>query len=1047
MLSETTLHMLNSNALTAVANALTSKLAHILRRASQVNSRLIRLSGQHFERFNATGGVRAHLSPNSGKNSSKDSSNSVATVRATLDAARILSQGMGNVFEPGTVPYNISRDDIEKAHTEIDSIFPSVAANSHVRFGSEIRTLQSNYRSLMADAASTEFLINDVSNILKQRADGILPEPWLNFEGNEIGGVTEEVESIISKYIGLVDESILRPFRENKAKNNAIAAQIKAGKEGPLNQEELVDLSYGPPVSKTGQYILSEDGIYYDVRHGGIPTVETFKIIQSSWSLDADPVAGGKGQILDAEGMKEFSNSIFSDSFTETNALVRTLLKNDAILQAYERDRVIQAEYTQNHIDELIQSGFAEHSVTVRNMRKSLGASVEAYSSKLRKRAKQIQLAGLFGPYQVTSKTFTKGENHILERLPEHEQKSLIEAYKTKGLTLENNNEWFQDGYYFFQDEDINGKITVGVKKMLENIPLNDFSYLRGSSLIPDIDAQRSAVCSEDVQSLVKPVVPRFYNSEGVDRIFLKDFAVDPAGDGEFISYDASGTQGSVSSTSPLVKGIDSGITTDDLLICYNFIKPTSTTPSSTLYNLDNYAKGNTNLDGKIVASSVDYLYPSGLSIPFLRGSLYDAQSKYGLKFAPDPHYPDNCAGGSYVRLPNNWKQGNPFAGSDDLINLMQNPKGWSMDFWTHVPELHIGMTEVHRYRVVAACENTGRGWDDSFDAIGAANEWETQDQTRGMIIGFRDKGVSGLSPSGDVVSWGNGLSATNPIAQTSGLQFVILPTVGQNPPSPSEPHTEYKPWRQSVCIAEKMSVKPSESGRISAAYSPDRELGIHVDLSATTISGKSIGDCSGVFNHYAISFDYHRDTAKVFVDGETLTTCSIAHAFDIPPRTPLDSPSPSRVRGVEYTHQSWQDRTQYGEKLHEGTPQGPANYPIYTPWILGGGWTDGIEETPVLNTTPAGFLGYNTNDYYKRGTTNSMYLDVSGGIVGQHKPSLGGYQEATIGDHINSYQKIPRSGLDGFLGSFKIYSRALDNSEVTKNFKAQKNYFKNIRT
>ena len=94
-----------------------------------------------------------------------------------------------------------------------------------------------------------------------------------------------------------------------------------------------------------------------------------------------------------------------------------------------------------------------------------------------------------------------------------------------------------------------------------------------------------------------------------------------------------------------------------------------------------------------------------------------------------------------------------------------------------------------------------------------------------------------------------------------------------------------------------------------------------------------------------------------------------------------------------------------------------------FTPWILGGGFTDGIEKSSDIHGTyEPGFLGYNTNTIYGEPPAYS-----------QHSPLW-----------VTSTTK-PSSGLDGFLGSFKLYSRALSNSEVRKNFIFQKGFYKNI--
>ena len=76
----------------------------------------------------------------------------------------------------------------------------------------------------------------------------------------------------------------------------------------------------------------------------------------------------------------------------------------------------------------------------------------------------------------------------------------------------------------------------------------------------------------------------------------------------------------------------------------------------------------------------------------------------------------------------------------------------------------------------------------------------------------------------------------------------------------------------------------------------------------------------------------------------------------------------------------------------------GPDTYPEFTPWVVGGGWTDG---RPVdLDTSSGGFL------------------DTGAGLM---------------------------SSYNGYVGNLKIYNRALNTTELTKNYKAQKDFFSNI--
>ena len=78
------------------------------------------------------------------------------------------------------------------------------------------------------------------------------------------------------------------------------------------------------------------------------------------------------------------------------------------------------------------------------------------------------------------------------------------------------------------------------------------------------------------------------------------------------------------------------------------------------------------------------------------------------------------------------------------------------------------------------------------------------------------------------------------------------------------------------------------------------------------------------------------------------------------------------------------------------------------TPWIIGGGYTDGMHTKKLPN--------------YADDTNEGM--NFMGGKWGGKK-----------------------SGLNGFLGSLKLYNRALKAFEVATNYRAQQGFFETIRT
>jgi hypothetical protein len=119
------------------------------------------------------------------------------------------------------------------------------------------------------------------------------------------------------------------------------------------------------------------------------------------------------------------------------------------------------------------------------------------------------------------------------------------------------------------------------------------------------------------------------------------------------------------------------------------------------------------------------------------------------------------------------------------------------------------------------------------------------------------------------------------------------------------------------------------------------------------------------------------------------VATSSLSYTFGIEPYTMPNLPTFKKGSSFEYntssTMASYPIELRYGPKLDK----------FFTPWIVGGGYTDGMKT--------GNFMG---GEY--------------GGII---------------------------SGLRGYLGSLKFYSKPLSSEEILNNYKAQQGFFKNIDT
>jgi hypothetical protein len=484
-------------------------------------------------------------------------------------------------------------------------------------------------------------------------------------------------------------------------------------------------------------------------------------------------------------------------------------------------------------------------------------------------------------------------------------------------------------------------------------VPINDFSYLEQYNLVVDLEKQRKLIFKEgEVNGVVLPLRASFVVAPPKPpSLSAKHLNVPEVGKGSII-YTPSG-QGSGTMLS-LVDLIES----DGLFAIYNFLNSDVLTPSSTDFQVTNCATTDVYNNAKLVAANNRNVFFSGLSIPYLEGIVKNKNS--------DPAAASGL--GSFVRLPNN----------PEFRDLTYNRNGFTVEFWTHIPNildeklgwleqgLHGGATTgvpspSSLTKVVLACENVGVK--PGASAIDTVGNLRTQDNVKldngdqfvkGMLVGFtRDRRIN--KPD---------IGATNLINQnlpTSSLSFFVAPT-------------------QSLGASSLSFINKDK------CQNDEKFYGMRVDASAV-VNDKKFGDVSSSFILVDLVVDPPLNEVRMYSDGVLMATSSLPEVFGGEPNYPANLPGFYKRNSFEYSSTTVDAPT----TLHDG----PRLNPFYTPWIVGGGYTDGMYEH-------GNFMG---GDYGGR-----------------------------------------TSGLRGFLGSLKFYSKALNSSEVTKNYEAQQGYFKNIK-
>lgn len=648
-------------------------------------------------------------------------------------------------------------------------------------------------------------------------------------------------------------------------------------------REDVFRLTFGPPKSVTGQYVLTNDGLYYDSQIGGLDPI--YLAISGivppgdSWKYAHDPNLGGKGDAVSIKSLNKYMDTIFDTEIIDDSNALQNYYNEDHFLSVLiqQRDKLIYD--LSSELTSLV-SEYGENSSIVKNQRQLIVAELSNHNHKVNRRKKQIEVA--------------------------------IKAPQIYG---DNTSPIFGPG----------------------EVPINDFSYLEDYNLAVELEKQKALIFSQgEVNGVVLPLNPKYVkSSQKISSTNIDHLNVPTVGKGSII-YTPSGIQaGKVLSLTDQIIG-------SDLFAIYNFLETYTVLPSSIDYKTTNCATQNMYNNGQLFAPSVQSVFASGLGIPYLEGIVknraFNTASVSGL--------------GSAFRLPD----------TPEFRDLAYSTSGFTMECWVHVPNIMDGeigwlsATTSSLTKVLLGCENVG--YKEGTSSLSHTGEYADLDYlpnsneeqaVKGMLCGFtRDRRITQEN-----TGYSNNNYDNDPV---SSLSFFIAPTISRDLSSASF-------INNSECL-------------LSPSFHK-----MKIDLSSS-----QIGSVSSNFVLLSLAFDPTEDKIHIYADGSLAATSSISTVFGSKPNIPPSVPTFKKNNSFEYNASSVDGP--------ETVTTGPKLNSYFTPWIVGGGYTDGM--------------------YYNG---NFMGGD-RGGIV---------------------------SGLRGHIGSLKFYSRPLNSNEVLKNYKAQEGFFKTI--
>ena len=638
--------------------------------------------------------------------------------------------------------------------------------------------------------------------------------------------------------------------------------------------ESVFRLEAGPPQSRSGKFVLSVDGLYYDSQLSGIAPALLeleereedlrFKVGGFSngelWKLEFDPSLGGRGIPLTSNDLRYYFNTILDPDIIDNSPGVTNFYDQDDLLLSLEGQKDRRVFDVSSELQELIDDG-ASLAITD-NMRQVMLSETAQFQDRVNKRKKQIELAVKVPCFLGRGPQFTPG-----------------------------------------------------------NVPINDFSYLAGSNFLLDIENQRSIVLDQaDVTGVILPLEVKFTEKINTnDSVFLDHILLANVAKGETI---ASPPEPSAQSLQ-----INTRIVEDGLFALYNYLTVETDVPSGTNFGVHNSSRLGVGSNSQMVGDAPT-IFNKGLGIPFLSGVAFPAQGSSDIDFM-----------GTYAKMPE----------TSEFQDFLYNAEGGTFETWVHVPHLD-GTTQgwnmhgndtLGLYRLLLANENVGIS--DSKEPQASIDNMSIDNGTgvvRGVILGFtRDRRfTSNLDPSND--------NGQNP---TDNLVLTLAPT---------------------------QSYDSSSAGFIAKRTNCEKNSyhGMSIPV-FEEFNGKSLSACGRSFVQISVAVDPKMDEVRVYADGIKLATSSYQDTFGTSRKgETFKAPSIKQNNSFEYSGGPYLD-----------------NY--FTPWVIGGGYTDGFSG--------GNFMG---GEY--------------GGKV---------------------------SGLRGYVGCTRFYSKPLEDGAVLNNYKATQRFFKNV--
>ena len=791
-----------------------------------------------------------------------------------------------------------------------------------------------------------------IASIRKARAQDPANNPEPVFNGDITNADGQTLADVVGDKTGFTILTGLEQDPDTGAWIIPAGYRAEGAPDGTVDVLNTSDI--GAPVAKDGQFLFSRTGIYYNSYGGGLEWDGCITNIVSAVYYDPDGKAyPGDGVPTNAlRWLQEYNPNLGGKgqaiSWNTFNAWAETVFDINQINESPE----MQTYYEADHFLQVL----------------------------IGQRDREIyDVSTIIGEYQANG----YGEDSALLL---NQRQILYSKINSHNLKIKRRKKQIEVHVVLSPDDSV---------PLPGDIPINNLRTLDASKIAIQRSLQEELMFQpNEVSGIVLPLCPEFVKSEvPQDEFTVEELMVPEIGVGSIINTDKDLSLG----TSGTLLSLNSHITTNNLVAIYNFLDTDLATPSSETYKVINCSTSSAlDAPAQLVASSITSMFPSGVGLPYFRGMCNffggvdgDGNPK-ASSFAGNPQYLKSAYRPyGYGRIQGGW---------NDIDSLLYASGGATIETWMHVPDLgdatgpgwnaNNDLSSLHR--VVLGCENRG-------GTVSALDDWQTgphfgSNAVRGLLIGFsRDRRLTkGLTPSNN--------PAENSLG--SGLVFYMAPTQGVNTSGVTFLNSE-----KDTAFCEHDNVGPT------GYYS------LSMDTS-TIVNGERFNDVASKFCLATITIDYQTEKVSLYLNGTLMKSQSIQQTFggtqypNIPSMLASNSFSYTNIyeKSLPFNAPLFPPNSlgQTDFWYWDGPQAGGKGGPPLTPWIIGGGYTDGMHVQEL--------------DTYASDVDTGM--NFMGGQWGGKK-----------------------SGLYGFLGSLKLYNRAITQEEVAKNYTGQRGFFENIKT